>query len=262
MSYTTALTVNQLTIKIYNSRLEMGVQAAADVAPVLRSLLAQRDSINMIFAAAPSQNEFLDSLCRQPGIDWSKVNAFHMDEYIGLTVDAPQRFGQFLKERVFDRLPFKQVFYINGNVTDAAAECERYSDLLKQYPVDVVCMGIGENGHIAFNDPHVADFNDAALVKTVQLAAASRYQQVHDGCFKKVEQVPVSAITLTIPALMKASIICCVVPGSHKADAVFHTLNSAVNEENPATVLRTHANATLYLDKDSAVRAQKTKETN
>ncbi|MGN6434945.1 MAG: glucosamine-6-phosphate deaminase [Agriterribacter sp.] len=261
MSYTKELTTNQLKVKVYNTRLEMGEHAAADVAAVLRSLLAQRDFINMIFAAAPSQNEFLDALCRQPGIDWSKMNAFHMDEYIGVSPDAPQRFGQFLKERIFDRLSFKQVFYIDGNAADAAAECERYSNLLKQYPVDVVCMGIGENGHIAFNDPHVADFNDAALVKTVQLADASRHQQVNDGCFASVEEVPVSAITLTISALMKASAICCVVPGSHKADAVFHTLNSAVNEENPATVLRTHANATLYLDKDSAVRAQNMKET-
>lgn len=252
MSQVQELNANKLKVRIHHSRQQMGAAAAKDVAEVIRTKLSAQQTINIIFAAAPSQNEFLESLAAQPGIDWSRINAFHMDEYIGLADDATQRFGNFLKERIFDKAGFKQVFYINGNAADAALECERYSNLLQQYPVDIVCMGIGENGHIAFNDPHVADFEDPFLAKVVALSEESRVQQVHDGCFATVEEVPVAAITLTIPALLNAETICCVVPGAHKAAAVYHTLHSEVDTQNPATILRTHANATLYLDKDSA----------
>ncbi|MBX2923531.1 MAG: glucosamine-6-phosphate deaminase [Chitinophagaceae bacterium] len=246
------LTSNKLKVKIYNTRQEMGKSAAWDVAASIQSLLEKKPFINMIFAAAPSQNEFLQALSQEKNIDWSRIHAFHMDEYIGLKDDAPQRFGNFLKKGIFDRVPFKEIFYINGNANDPQQECERYSSLLKEYPVDIVCMGIGENGHIAFNDPHVADFNDPLSAKVVELSAESRCQQVHDGCFPVVEEVPAAAITLTIPALLDADIICCVVPGSHKAEAVYHTLYSDITPQNPATILRTHGQATLYLDKDSA----------
>lgn len=252
MSNAQELTANKLSVKLFDTRPAMGNAAAADVATVIKLLLQNKDIINMIFAAAPSQNEFLEALSQHEGIDWSRINAFHMDEYIGLSDSAPQRFGFFLKERIFDKAPFKQVFYINGNATDVQEECNRYSNLLKKYPADIVCMGIGENGHIAFNDPHVANFNDPAAVKIVDLADESRIQQVHDGCFATVEEVPLAAITLTIPALLAADIICCVVPGTHKAEAVYQTLNSKITEQNPATILRTHKNATLYLDKNSA----------
>lgn len=252
MSDTRALTANKLKIKIYASRLEMGRQAAADTAAAIRSLLAKQDTVNIIFAAAPSQNEFLNTLSEDKSIDWTRVNAFHMDEYTGLPEDAPQRFGNFLKEKIFGKLPFHNVFYIDGNAPDPQRECDRYSDLLKQHPTHIICMGIGENTHIAFNDPHVADFNDPVLVKLVELSAVSRRQQVHDGCFATEEQVPTTAITLTIPALMRADLVFCMVPGTNKARAVYHTVRSAIQERYPSTILREHDCAILYLDKDSA----------
>lgn len=146
-----------------------------------------------------------------------------MDEYIGLAADAPQGFGNFLRGRLFGRLPFGQVFYLDGQAADPQAECARYSALLAEYPVDIVCLGIGENGHIAFNDPHVARFDDPVRVKVVDLDDKCRRQQVHDGCFASLGQVPTHALTLTIPALTAASGMYCIVPAQTKARAVHDT---------------------------------------
>lgn len=238
--------------EIYDNRQLMGASAAKQAAARIRSLLAEQDTVNIIFAAAPSQNEFLAALTQEPDIDWKRVNAFHMDEYVGLDDAAPQRFGKFLEERIFGKLPFNVVNYILGNAASADEECKRYAALLEQYKPDVVCMGIGENSHIAFNDPHVADFADPVLVKKVTLDEACRQQQVNDGCFATLEQVPEHALTLTVPALMRGRYIFCMVPGPTKAQAVMHTLQSSITEIYPATILRTHQNAVLYLDKDSA----------
>lgn len=247
------LKADKLNVKIYETRIQMGASAAHAVADKMEELLLKQDFVNMIFAAAPSQNEFLSSLCNQK-VPWNRVNAFHMDEYVGLDENAAQRFGQFLRERIFDKVPFHEVHYLNGSNEDIAAECERYSQLLQKYPVDIVCMGIGENAHVAFNDPHDADFNDPLMVKLVTLDEASRLQQVHDGCFARLEYVPKSAITLTVPSLLRAKSIFCIVPGDKKADAVYHSLNSEVNENFPSTVLRVHNDVILYLDKGSAAR--------
>lgn len=206
----------------------------------------------MIFASAPSQNEFLDALTKEPGVEWSRVRAFHMDEYMGLPTDAPQNFGLYLRQRLFDKVPINEVLYIDGNAADAETECQRYSALLNQYPTDIVCLGIGENCHIAFNDPHVADFNDPALVKPVQLDSMSRHQQVHDGCFAALELVPEYALTLTIPALLRGRYLFCMVPARHKAEAINHTLVDPVSEQYPATCLRSHPHAILFIDRDSA----------
>jgi glucosamine-6-phosphate deaminase len=254
MSELKELTANELKVKIYETRAEMGASAAKDVAKKIKKLLLEKEQVNMIFAAAPSQNEFLAALAQQKGIDWQRVNAFHMDEYIYLPKEAPQSFGQFLRERIFGKVPFAEVYYLDGNASDLDEECRRYSKLLQQYPPDIVCMGIGENTHIAFNDPHLADFNDPLLVKLVDLDEVSRQQQVNDGCFAHIDEVPVSAITLTIPALLQAETIYCIVPGEKKAEAVYHTLNSEVIERYPSTILRQHNNATLYLEKDSAAK--------
>ena len=251
------LTANELKVKIYQSRSEMGECAAADVAKRINELLREKEQVNMVFAAAPSQNEFLSALSQHKELDWSRVTAFHMDEYIGLPGNAPQSFGQFLKERIFENVPFAEVHYLNGNARDLDKECKRYSDLLIQNPPDIVCMGIGENTHIAFNDPHLADFNDPLLVKVVDLDEVSRQQQVHDNCFVHIDDVPVSAITLTIPALLQAEYIYCIVPGEKKAQAVYHTLNSEIIERYPSTILRQHSNAILYLEKDSAAMLYK-----
>jgi glucosamine-6-phosphate deaminase len=205
----------------------------------------------MIFAAAPSQNEFLAALIQADTIDWQRVNAFHMDEYIGLPENDPRTFSSFLKEKIFGKLPFHTVNYINGNATDPDRECKRYAELLTQFPTDIVCMGIGENGHIAFNDPHVADFNDPLKVKIVSLDADCRQQQVNDKCFDILDEVPTHAITLTVPVLMAGTYIYCMVPGEKKAKAVYNTLHAEITEKCPATILRRHENALLFIDKDS-----------
>ncbi|HEX9512298.1 MAG TPA: glucosamine-6-phosphate deaminase [Puia sp.] len=245
---------DKLKVKIYETRLLMGAYAAHDVSEKIKELLSKQDFVNIVFAAAPSQNEFLAALSQNEEVEWSRINAFHMDEYIGLNKEAPERFGNFLKERIFGRAPFHEVYYLDGNTGDPAMECRHYTDLLDSYPTDIVCMGIGENGHLAFNDPHVADFNDPQMVKVVSLADASRQQQVNDGCFARIEDVPVSALTLTIPALLRAGAVYCIVPGINKAEAVYNTLHSGIKEAYPSTALRQHANATLYLDKNSSER--------
>lgn len=256
----TEFIADHLTVKIFDSRDEMGIYAADEVAGRIKELLAKYDHVNIVFAAAPSQNEFLDALSRQQGIHWNRVNAFHMDEYIGLAQDHPQRFGNFLKERIFDKVPFNKVYFLNDNGQPPEMSCENYARLLQKYPPDIVCMGIGENTHVAFNDPHVADFNDPALVKLVDLDEVSRQQQVNDGCFTAIEDVPEKAITLTVPALMKAGYIYCIVPGINKSEAVYHTLYDEVREQHPSTSLRRHSHAALYLDKESASKLNKEKD--
>ncbi|MCD0487497.1 glucosamine-6-phosphate deaminase [Pedobacter sp. MC2016-14] len=231
-----------LAVNIFENRKQMGIHAAEVASERINALLLAQPVVNVIFAAAPSQNEFLEELITLD-IDWSRINAFHMDEYIGLDEAAPQGFGNFLSSRLFEKVPFKTVNYLR----DVA-----YSDLLDQFPVDVVCMGIGENGHIAFNDPPVADFADAKAVKIVELDLVCRQQQVNDGCFKSIEEVPTHAVTLTIPALLKAKHIICVVPGLTKAQAVWNTLNEDISTEYPSTILRNHPDVSLFLDQDSS----------
>lgn len=244
--------VDSLAVKQFDSRAAMGKVAAQEVTDTLLDLLARQPTVNMVFAAAPSQNEFLEAIASRGDIDWKRVNAFHMDEYVGLPADATQRFGNFLKDRLFSKLPFRSVNYLNGNAADVDGESQRYTDLLRENPVDVVCMGIGENCHIAFNDPHVADFTDPAWVKVVDLDTACRQQQVNDNCFDMLSHVPTHALTLTIPALLAADHIFCIVPGRNKADAVRHTLLDDITPLYPSTVLRSHRNAVLYIDKESA----------
>ncbi|MDR6941062.1 glucosamine-6-phosphate deaminase [Mucilaginibacter pocheonensis] len=241
----------KLDVLVFENRTALGQTAAKMVSEKIRQLLFTKPAINMIFAAAPSQNEFLDALSNDDSIDWQKINAFHMDEYLGLPPAAPELFGSFLKKKLFDRVPFASVNYINGDLLNYKAECDRYSNLIKNNPADIVCMGIGENTHLAFNDPHVADFNDPEIVKMVQLDLACRQQQVNDGCFDTLNDVPEYAITLTIPALMSSTYIYCMVPGSNKEAAVKHTLDEPVSDYYPSTILKTHNNAMLFLDQDS-----------
>ena len=241
-----------LNVNIYETRAEMGAAAAKDIKACLLSLLKEKERVNMIFAAAPSQNEVLAALATDREIPWSRVNAFHMDEYIGLAADAPQGFGNFLKAHIFGLADFGSVSYIDITARDAEQECERYAQLLAKYPTDIVVMGIGENGHIAFNDPPVADFEDPKAVKPVELDEICRNQQVNDGCFARLEDVPKTAITLTVPTLFAGKHLFCIVPAATKARAVRATLCDDINEKCPATVLRRHASATLYLDGDSS----------
>ena len=241
-----------LKVNIYPSRDAMGAAAASDVKAAILRLLSEKETINMIFAAAPSQNEVLANLANDKEIPWGRVNAFHMDEYIGLDKDAPQGFGNFLRDHIFAIAPFKSVNYIRIDAPDADEECARYSALLRENPVDIVVLGIGENGHIAFNDPPFADFDDDKLVKPVKLDEVCRNQQVNDGCFATISDVPTHAMTLTVPALMSGAELYCIVPAITKAKAVYETVNGEITENCPASVLRTHKCATLYLDPDSS----------
>lgn len=243
---------DRLHVYQYISRSEMGRQAAAMAEEEIVFQLRNKRELNIIFAAAPSQNEFLEALVKSTAIEWERINAFHMDEYIGLPQNAPQRFSTFLKDRIFDRVPFQSVHLLNPENSTPEEECERYGSLLETFPPDIVCMGIGENGHIAFNDPPVADFHDPKKVKIVDLDLVCRQQQVNDGCFESLDKVPSQALSLTIPALIQAGKLFCMVPAATKANAVYNTLHQPVIEKYPSTILRTHPSAKLFLDNDSS----------
>lgn len=243
---------DKLTVEIFETRKQMGEKAANDIAKKFNELIDIKGEINVIWAAAPSQNDVLKALTENESIKWNKINAFHMDEYIGLSKDAPQGFGNFLKDHIFGLVPFKSVNYIDVSATDAEKEADRYAEVLSKQKIDVVVLGIGENGHIAFNDPPVADFNDKKAVKPVKLDEVCRQQQVNDGCFKSINDVPTHAITLTVPTLFNADYLFCIVPAPTKANAVYETINGTIDEHCPATVLRLHDNAKLYLDNESS----------
>ncbi|MDG3581175.1 6-phosphogluconolactonase [Galbibacter pacificus] len=242
---------DKLKINLLLDRSGIGIAAALDVSNKIQELLTVKKEINMVFAAAPSQNELLNRLVSNQDIDWSRVNAFHMDEYIGLNMEDPQSFGYYLKERIFGVVNFKSVHYINGRAKDLEVECHRYARLLSNFPIDIACLGIGENGHLAFNDPHTADFKDGKAVKIVTLDADCKMQQVNDGCFPDMASVPEQAITVTIPTLLSSLYMFCVVPGKTKAKAVKKTLFSEITEEWPSTILRNKEHAILYLDAKS-----------
>ena len=243
---------DKLQVEIFENRTLMGESAAKDISAKIKELLAEKKEINMVFAAAPSQNDVLKALVDDKTIEWNRINAYHMDEYIGLNKNAPQGFGNFLKSHLFGLVPFKSVNYIDITSTDPEKEAERYGNLLKANPTDIVVMGIGENGHIAFNDPGVADFNDKRAVKPVQLDEICLNQQVNDGCFETIDEVPARAMTLTVPTLVSAPWLFCIVPAATKAKAVYETINGKIDEHCPASILRTRDNAKLYLDDKSS----------
>jgi len=240
---------DNLIVQLFESRKELGDAAGKAVIEKINALLLVKASIRMIFAAAPSQNELLAYLvAHKTEVEWGRVTAFHMDEYIGLENNSDQLFSSFLNQKLFDHLPFKEVHLIDSNKQN---ETDRYTSLIRENIIDIVCLGIGENGHIAFNDPPVADFNDPETVKIVELDEACRNQQVNDGCFATFNDVPEQAITLTIPALFSADFLFCVVPGPTKRNAVKQTLRDNISESCPATILRSHASCILYVDVES-----------
>jgi glucosamine-6-phosphate deaminase len=243
-------TVERLRVCSYATPTTMGRMAAHDIAAAIRARLAVATGARMIFAAAPSQRDLIEALIAEPGIDWHRVTAFHMDEYIGLAAGAPQRFAAWLGQRLFSRVPFAAVHPILPE-PDPRAAAAHYAALLDAEPVDIVCLGIGVNGHLAFNDPPVADFADPEDVKIVELDDICRQQQVNDGCFATIAAVPERAVTLTIPRLLRADRLFCVVPGAHKRDAVGRTLHGPITTGCPASVLRQHQDCILYLDAES-----------
>jgi glucosamine-6-phosphate deaminase len=228
----------------------MGNRATADIAREIRTRLQSQSGVRMVFAAAPSQSEMMAALCKEKDIDWSRITAFHMDEYLGLDAHSPQRFGIWLKQAIFDRLPFGAVHLIEpeGDPAQAAAS---YAAKLKAAPIDIVCCGIGVNGHLAFNDPP-ADFDDPLTVKVVELEAQCRQQQVDDGCFAAISDVPTHALTMTMPALLAGHAVFCTVPGATKKEAVRRAFLGPIDPMCPASALRRHPRCAMYLDRDSA----------
>lgn len=248
-------TVEKLKVSVYEDRVMMGRAAALDVARAIRERQENGGWANVVFAAAPSQDEMLSALVAGTGVAWPRVRAFHMDEYMGIDADHPASFRRYLNEHLFRLVGLSgdRLHLIPGEPSERPLKtCLAYEDLLLAHPTDIVCAGIGENGHLAFNDPPVADFLDPVLIKVVRLDTPCRAQQVHDGCFRSIEDVPTHAFTLTVPALLSAPFVSVVVPGSRKAEAVLNTLKGPFSESCPASALRRHPGARLYLDRDSA----------
>ena len=243
--------VDKLHVRVFRTREEMGACVGAEAAAAINALMERQETVNVMFGAAPSQNEMLVAL-RTSDVDWRRVHAFHMDEYIGLAPDHPAGFGNFLERSIFRYLPFAGVHLLNGGAADPLEECRRYSQLLEEHPLDLCMLGVGENGHLAFNDPPTADFHDPYPVKVVELEERCRAQQVHDGCFETLEQVPTHALTVTIPVLCSAKHLFCTVPAASKAQAVFSMLKGPVSTDCPASIVRQQERAELYLDIDSA----------
>lgn len=248
--YTTA---GRLAVEIHADRPAMGAAAARSVAMYLHDVIAERGEARVIFACAPSQDQFLQSLIEisksgQTYVDWSKVNAFHMDDYVGLAGTAPQSFRHYLHEHFLKHVKIGKFNPLPAEEPDTAAVAARYTALLAEKPIDLICLGIGENGHIAFNDPPVAQFEDPELVKVVELDDACRNQQVADGCFPNFDAVPKHAFSLTVTVFRRARRLSIHVPGPRKAAAVKATLEERITTQCPASILRLHPNATLYID--------------
>jgi len=233
----------------------MGQAAASLVHDRIVKKVTAFGKARMIMACAPSQDDFYASLiqfARNAPDVWDKVTIFHMDEYAGLTDEQPQSFRFYLRHAFLDHIPVAAFHPIRGEASDLQAEADRYASLLGEAPIDVISLGIGENGHIAFNDPPVADFNDSRLVKLVELDPICRQQQVNDGCFRSLDSVPRHALTLTLPVFAKAETLVCIVPGPRKAEAVKRTMHSPIGTSCPATLLRQHADSHLFVDSDAA----------
>jgi len=243
---------DKLSVQVHETRAGMGAAAAAAAETAIREILARQPVARVIFASAPSQNEFLAGLRASREVDWTRVEAFHMDEYLGIAAGHPASFCRFLKDRLFNAAPVRAFHELRGDAADWKAECERYAGLLAQAPPDLVALGIGENGHLAFIDPPVCDFNDPQAVRLVDLEEVCRAQQVHDGMFASLDDVPKQALSLTIPVFLRTPRAVCMVPGPTKARAVKAALEGPIGEACPASILRRHPNATLFLDRESA----------
>ena len=244
--------VDQLPVELYASNEELGQAAAKKAQQILREAIDEKGFANLILATGNSQLTFLKALRTLEGIDWQKVRIFHMDEYIGINPSHPASFPLFLENHFLQFTKPGHFHPIPSETSDVDSACKAYEALIRQHPADLVAMGWGENGHIAFNDPPDAHFDDPHWVKVVDLAEESRLQQVGEGHFASLDEVPKQAITLTIPALLAPVHILCIVPEARKASAVKACLYESVDESRPGSILRTISHATLLLDQDSA----------
>ena len=240
-----------MDIQIAENRAQLGHAAGKAVAAALRAKIESSGSAIVAFAAAPSQNETLATLVEEPGIAWDRVTAFHLDEYVGSKPDSSYAFRRYLREHIFHRVTPAAFNPIRGEAGDMITECTRYATLLPKAGFDIALLGIGENGHLAFNDPP-CNFNDPEKIKVVNLDEACRVQQVHDGAFPTLNDVPRQAFTLTVPTLMAAKQIFVMVPGPAKAKAVVASIEGPLTNECPGSILRNHPRAQLFLDRDSA----------
>jgi glucosamine-6-phosphate deaminase len=248
------LHVDQLPVRIYASEEELGRAAAADMVTVLREAIDARGEANLILATGNSQLAFLRALRANREVRWEHVRVFHMDEYLGIDPEHRASFPRFLREHFLQHVDVAEFFPMAGDPDQVEAICRAYEQRLRQYPADAVALGWGENGHLAFNDPPFAKFDDPVWVKPVRLDDVSRAQQHGEGHFDSLDEVPTHAITLTVPALLAAERVLCIVPEARKAEAVRACLREPVSEQRPGSVLRQVSHATLYLDPDSAAK--------
>jgi glucosamine-6-phosphate deaminase len=239
---------DQLSVYVYESRPKMGQAAASVIAAEIRRAIQERGRAVVILASAPSQNEFLANLAEAPDIDWSRVIAFHLDEYLGMDDQATQSFRRFLIDRLVNKVPLGEFHGLRGDAPDGAAEAKRYAELLEQNPPDFAVLGIGENGHLAFIDPPFCDFNDPEPVKVVQLDKICRNQQVNDGAFATLDEVPRDALSLTIPTIIARPKLFAIAPGPAKRQAIKNAVEGPISTSCPASILRTHPNAHLFID--------------
>lgn len=247
--------VDQLKVRDFPDRQSCGLAAAQHVAQIFRATLQNQERASVVFGAAPSQNEFFRALTQQEDLDWARIIAFQMDEYYGVSPDDPRVLRNYMQRHFYRyRRPGKTPF-LESVVADPAAECARYAALLQEYPLDISCLGIGESCHLAYNDPHVARFDDPEAVKLVEIDDTSRLQQVHDGTVTRLEDAITTAYTLTLPTLLSAPHVSCVAPGRVKAAAVVRTLTEPISEACPSTSIRRHPDAVLFLDVDSMSQA-------
>lgn len=247
-----SFTVDSLPVRVFASQDDMSAAVAAEVRDYFASTLARQGSAAAILATGNSQIRFLQRLVEAGGVDWGRVTLFHMDEYLGLPATHKASFRRYMRERVESLVKPRAFHYLEGDCDQPLDEIARYTALLRAQPIDLCCLGIGENGHIAFNDPPVARFDDPHWVKLVKLDDACKLQQVKEGHFASLETVPPYALTLTVPALCSAKKMMCVAPESRKANAVRDALRGPVATACPASYLRTQPQCTLLLDRDSA----------
>ncbi len=249
----TNLQYGNAKVRIFPTRRELGEASARHAAEIIRDAIRRRGKARIVVATGNSQLDMITALAEVPNVDWKSVEVFHMDEYAGMPATHPASFRLWIKNRVEDKVHPKVVHYIQGDAPDPDAELERYTKLLMAGPIDLAFVGFGENGHIAFNDPHVADFKDPKILKRVSLDDACRRQQAGEGHFPTFDDVPKEAFTGTCPGLFRAEAWVCVVPEARKAQAVKNALEGPISEACPSSIVRTHPNATVYLDAESAV---------
>lgn len=246
------VSIDALCAYIYPSEAELARDAAVRGRDYLQEVLSQQQTATVLLATGNSQIQFLAALTALGGVDWSRIILFHLDEYLGIEADFPGSFRYYLQERVEKQVNPAQFHYIKGDAIEPLAECDRYTKLLMTQPIDLCLLGIGQNGHLAFNEPEVANFQDPYRIKIVKLANQTRQAQVNGGYFPNLEAVPQYAFTVTIPMLMSAQKIFCLAPGAAKAPIIKTMVKDAIAPTCPASILRQHDNAILFLDLDSA----------